>query len=218
MRTQRRRHMMMTMDTSNPTRPTSSAPRSVLTATAAMTSSQDKIPWSHAEMSEDCEREVWDLPKACDLFRLSDPASLALCYEDKRHGSRLGLAWEGVDVSVGSVQSSVEIRIQDDCGTHVFKETVTGRCFPPTRSGVMWGLEIETSDWLELVVKVTVSPVLPRPPNDADAHLVIAEAVTGTGRISFATGAGGITHHLYKQSKPVRRLRRTSASSSSGPT
>ena len=112
-------------------------------------------------------------------IKLSNPTSLALRYKNKQQGERLGIAREGVDVSVGSGTAQVEIRVADELGDLHFSETTTGRCFPPTRSGVMWGMPLIDVNWEELLVTVTISRILPQPPNNADAHFVVAEGVTG---------------------------------------
>jgi hypothetical protein len=154
----------------------------------AMTSSTDEIRLTYEEMT-DGGKDMWDLPSARSLVKLFNPASLALRYENKQQVERLGIAWEGVDVNVGSGTARVEIRVVDEMGDCHLSETTTGRCFPPTRSGVMWGSPLNNADWGELCVYVTISHLLPQPPNNADAHLVVAEAVAGAWRVSLASCA-----------------------------
>lgn len=183
----------------------------------AMTSSTDEIRLTYEEMT-DGGKDMWDLPSARSLVKLFNPASLALRYENKQQVERLGIAWEGVDVNVGSGTARVEIRVVDEMGDCHLSETTTGRCFPPTRSGVMWGSPLNNADWGELCVYVTISHLLPQPPNNADAHLVVAERSQVRGAFLSHRAPRGLTHHPYKQPKPVHRLRRMSASSSPAPT
>ncbi|KAG0660934.1 hypothetical protein C6P46_004207 [Rhodotorula mucilaginosa] len=160
-----------------------------------MTSSTDEIRLTYEEMT-DGGKDMWDLPSARSLVKLFNPASLALRYENKQQVERLGIAWEGVDVNVGSGTARVEIRVVDEMGDCHLSETTTGRCFPPTRSGVMWGSPLNNADWGELCVYVTISHLLPQPPNNADAHLVVAE------RSQLWAAA----HSLIKQSEYFRKL------------
>ncbi|GAA5985162.1 hypothetical protein JCM10908_002551 [Rhodotorula pacifica] len=137
--------------------------------------SVDELLRGSYHLSNYDQYDLGPLPQAQAL--LSDAVSaLTLHYECKSHGVRLGLAWEGLpfDGDERIRVREVDIQITDNTGTNILFHA-RHRCFPPIRSGLMWGAKIIDPAWKFLIVTVTVQPA--RSLDSSEAQLACAKTV-----------------------------------------